>query len=117
MASFLQNEYVSPATGPLATSDEVIAHVGLQYGAPLRPSFALLLRDDIGLGEMGVSPEYVFMKETGCFLTASRLAEMLNQQREWYVQMYTLEESPRPISEMAPGHLGARKMAVDPVKL
>ena len=94
-----------------------MAHVGMQYGSPFRPSFTLLLHSDIGLDEIGVSPEYVFMQETGCFLTACRLAEMLNQKREWYVQMYTLEESPRYIAEMVPGHLGARKMASDPVKL
>ena len=107
---------LSSASGSLETEPTVYLHIGLQYGSPFRPTVLLMLSDDTPTEEVP-SPEYVLLREAGDLFSVVRLAAGLHQGYTWTAQLYELEATVRPIANMTPGTLGARRVDAEPQQI
>ena len=103
--------------GDLSEKDELFLHIGLQYGSPFRPTFAILDPCDPTDPLDDPSPGYRLLRDTGTWVTATKAANMLHQSHTWHSQPYIVEDSLRPVSKMVPGVVSVQKMSLASVQI
>ena len=104
--------------GILATRSELFLHIGMQYGSPFRPTFAVLLREDTAAAAGDdVAPEYLLLKATGEFVVSFIVAEAMDQKDKWIVQLYHVQDSARPVPAMIPGLVSVEKAGATEIEV
>ena len=101
----------------MANLGEIFLHVGMQYGSPFRPTFALMKREDPAASDEDVAPQHLLLRATGEFAVAFSIAEGMNQKDSWSVQLYEVEDSLRPVATMTPGLVSVIKIDVGEISL
>ena len=90
-------------------------HVGLHYGSPFRPTFALLVEQ---VPDGGIAcGDYALLEDRHMWMTAVRAADNLNQSDTWRCQVYHLEEGMRPIAKLLAGVVSVRKVGKESVQI
>ena len=86
-------------------------HIGLHYASPFQPTVAILREHDPDLfGERALHPDYLLLDAENTYITAAKAISCMALSDKWLMQLYTLEDSIRPVAKMLLGLLHGNEL-------